>query len=690
MPGVSVMVAVFAASSTVASWPVRETSAVVVPPSPAPRALTSSVGTSSIGTTIEDDDFAPDALVLPVVVTGSTLEHALEDTPVATEVITRKRIAESGGRSVAEVLSRERGIDVTQTFRGRGAAVRIHGLDPKHVLVLVDGERMVGRIDGSIDLSRIPAERVERIEIVKGAGSAIYGSEAMGGTVHIVTRKPFRAFEADLAARVGTLEALDLTAHAATKQSAFDADVVFGQHQRAAYDLDPDDVATNGSAYEHTELSGRFAVPLGSGAEVVALLDYALRATEGVDANPDTGAVFDRNSSTLSLSGSIGARVPLGEASKVGGSLRAPQLRASVAGAWFFDQFRLDQRSVEDADPVAETRDVQGVARTQLDLTVGSAQVISAGVEGLIESTESGDRIGGEHSRRRVAIFIQDEWTPTTAPRLNLVPGGRLDVDSQFGVHPSPKLAARFDPMKGLALRAGFGLGFRAPDFKELFLAFANQAAGYYVAGNSELEPETSTSLSLGAEWSAAKRTSLSLELFRNDLSNLIETVSARAERCPAGFGLCFIYENIAEAHTQGAEVGAEVQVARGFSFLLGYAFTDTRDERLDRPLEGRATHRLTFGTSILLDSLGTSGIVRGALVGPRPFYTDSAGNPLPDGRKVDASAYLALDARIAQRLFGFLELSAGIDNILDSGEIGYLPIQPRSVWAGLEVKLPE
>ncbi|MBI4821654.1 MAG: TonB-dependent receptor [Deltaproteobacteria bacterium] len=637
------------------------------------------VSSSSVAPAVEDlSSF--EEVVIPVVVTGSTLEHSLEDTPVAIEVLTRKQIGESGARTAADVLSTERGIDVTQTFRGRGAGIRIHGLDPKHVLVLVDGERVVGRIDGSIDLSRIPAERIERLEIVKGACSALYGSEAMGGTIQVITRKPFEPIEGDLLLRYGSLDALDLTAHAATKRSAFDADIVAGFHERDAFDLAPEDVATNGSAYGHTELGARLGFPFQGGSEVVARFDYSHRTTEGIDANPATGAVFDRNSSTRSMDGSIVAIVPLETKTK---------LRTSIAGNWFFDQFRLDQRAVEDPNPVDETTDLQGVARAQLDFPIGETQVASLGAEGLIEVVESGDRIGGKQSRRRLALFLQDEWAPLDSPKLVLVPGARFDLDSQFGFHPSPKVALRFDPTDRVVLRAGFGLGFRAPDFKELYLAFANQAAGYYVAGNTELEPETSASLSLGLEWSPKRKTRLSVDVFRNDLSNLIETVSASPDRCPAGFGLCFIYDNIAEARTQGLEVGAEVEVVRGLSARLGYSATDTLDERLDRPLEGRAAHRVTFGLSFALVDLGLSGMARGTWVGPRPFYTDSAGNPLPTG-SVDAPPYSTLDIRLAQKLFDYFELSVGLENAFDAGTIGYLAIPPRAFWAGLEARYPE
>ena len=131
-----------------------------------------------------DDDEPGEVMV----VTGSRTARALSESIVTTDVVTQEQILDSGASDASEVLETVPGVVVTRSFRGAG--VQMQGLDSQYVLILINGKRMIGRKDGVMDLSRIPAERIERIEIVKGAASALYGSDAIGGVINIITRQP--------------------------------------------------------------------------------------------------------------------------------------------------------------------------------------------------------------------------------------------------------------------------------------------------------------------------------------------------------------------------------------------------------------------------------------------------------------------------------------------------------------------
>lgn len=122
-----------------------------------------------------------------IVVTGSRGERKLKDSTVATEVISRKKIEASGARNAAEVLETQLGIDVVPFFGG--SRVRMLGLDSQYVLILIDGERIAGRLNNAVDLSRFKVQNLERIEIVKGASSALYGADAIGGVINLITRE---------------------------------------------------------------------------------------------------------------------------------------------------------------------------------------------------------------------------------------------------------------------------------------------------------------------------------------------------------------------------------------------------------------------------------------------------------------------------------------------------------------------
>ena len=142
---------------------------------------------ASIPTPFAFQTSAPDPIDLEtLVVTGSRTEHSVDESPVSVEVISREDIEQTGGRNVADVLDGQIGVNVQHSFQG--STVQLQGLDSKYILVLVDGERIGGRISGAIDLSRLYIENIERIEIVKGASCALYGSDAIGGVINIITR----------------------------------------------------------------------------------------------------------------------------------------------------------------------------------------------------------------------------------------------------------------------------------------------------------------------------------------------------------------------------------------------------------------------------------------------------------------------------------------------------------------------
>ena len=125
----------------------------------------------------------------PVVITGTRTEHRVSDSPVDVQLITDTDIRRSGARDVAELLEREGGVYVSRQA-GRGTRIEMQGLASEHVLILINGQRVIGRINGAIDLTRLRVAQIQRIEIVKGPSSALYGSDALGGVINIITREP--------------------------------------------------------------------------------------------------------------------------------------------------------------------------------------------------------------------------------------------------------------------------------------------------------------------------------------------------------------------------------------------------------------------------------------------------------------------------------------------------------------------
>ena len=215
----------------------------------------------------DTDDDAGEVMII----TDTRSEHRLSDATVSTEVITREEIAASGARDAGELLSTAAGIDVGGSFRG--AAAELRGLDPRYVLVLVDGQRVAGRSDGAVDLSRFLAADIEQVEIVKGPASALYGADAIGGVINIRTRKPDRPVAVSLDLRGGTralssategtdvpmdgmfpamdsgLDQSDAEAALSLNRDRLSSRTTAGVRASSAYDLDPSDLDTSASAW---------------------------------------------------------------------------------------------------------------------------------------------------------------------------------------------------------------------------------------------------------------------------------------------------------------------------------------------------------------------------------------------------------------------------------------------------------
>lgn len=602
------------------------------------------------------------------VITGTRTERSASESTVQTEVITRADIEASGAENLAGVLEEHRGLDV-QRSAAFGSSLRVQGLDAQYALILVDGQRVAGRVNGAIDLTRFLSESIDRIEIVRGPSSALYGSDALGAVINVIPRRARRAWEGELRARYGSFNSVDASARGAMVRGPWSITAVAGYHRRDAFDLDPSDAATTGGAFDSLQGAARAEYAPDAQWRIAAGAEYFFRDQRAVDSGAG-GAVLDRYNRTETIS------APLTLSYRWGAGLRS-RLRSSLWLTYYRDQFLRDQRGGDALDQSQDNRNIIAQAEAQLDVAVGPDRTITVGLDGMFEWQRSDRLMNGSTERARLALYYQDELTLLRAPRLSLVPGVRLDIDSQFGLAPTPKLQARLDPHRSLSLRLSYGWGFRAPSFQELSLLFENSSAGYVVAGNPALRPERSRSLDVGVEYKPHWRVALSANFFRNDLEDLISAESVTSSG--SGESQLFRYENIARAWTMGVESSVRVRAAAWLTLDASYTLTLTEDQSLMRPLEGRAAHRATLAASFRHSDTGLEASSRVALVGPRPFY--------PATGTIEMPAYLSIDARAAWTIRRLVQLFVGADNLANAGDARFLPIQPRTIYGGASLR---
>ncbi|MEN0062697.1 MAG: TonB-dependent receptor [Myxococcota bacterium] len=622
----------------------------------------------------ETPDLEPDA---EIVVTGTRTPHRQGDAPVAVEVIDRETLESSGSQDVAEVLEQHPGIDVQRQFVG--ATVRLRGLEADHTLILVDGQRVVGRKDGTFDLSRISIDAIERIEIVKGASSALYGSEALGGVINIITRKQKDDLSGNVSVRGGVASGVspergvpfagDLSGGVGSSKGAWSFRLDAGWHGNQPFDLDEANVATNGNGNRQGNVAARIGLDAGNNVDVFIRGSYSAVDSSGIDQRQ--AAILDRRNLTEDGIALFGVDATIGTSTR---------WNTTLGLSTFRDQFILDQREASGLDNYEETRELLGQLTSQL-IHVFPTNVFTVGFEGFTSQLTAPTRIGGEvGSRQRGALFAQDEWTIGKSPRLVLVPGVRADLDSWFGGAIAPSVTLRFDPVKSLIIRASAGRGWRAPGFRELLLQFSNPSVGYQVVGNEDLQPESSISVQASVEWAPTDAFALSVQAHRDRVTNLIQVVPIQQD---AG-GLLFGYDNVNNALTQGIETTADWEPAEWLGLQGTFTFLDARDLDDNSVLPNRARLR---GTASVEVGTGPSLRVRGVAVGSRNVGLQTEFNP-DNPNLQNAPPYVLLDARGQWPLADAWTIFAGAENLTNAGDPLFLPTPPRLVYAGFDARL--
>jgi outer membrane receptor for ferrienterochelin and colicins len=598
-----------------------------------------------------------------IVVTATRSETPRQASPVTTEVIERQRLEESGAQTAAEALALRPGLWVDRGVAGTNG-LSMQGLGPQYSLILVDGARQIGRTDGVLDLDRFAVEDLEQIEIVRGPSSVLYGSDALGGVVNLVTRTPRDGLAVDALARIDGKLGHEARGRIAGGGRGYGGTLVASYRNAPAITLDDATGVTAFDAYEDRHVTGRVTLRRSEAWRLEAGADYLRRDLRGVNASA-TGGRFDRRNLVENVATMFRANW----------SAVRTAVRIEADASMYRDQFLSDQRMSDALDQYQLTDESLLEARAQVAHHFDRHRIVAGG-EVLREALDS-DRIAEPGHRRRAALYLQDEWRVGENDSVLVVPAARLDVDSQFGTHATPRLAGRWQISEHSVARGSVGMGYRAPSFKEMLLLFQNPGAGYIVEGNPELDPETSISVQAGGEWQATSWLWFGADAYANRLRDMIFVVALPDD----GSGtLQFGYDNIGRARTVGLE-GYAIATHGRAAVELGYALTRTRDLDAERPLEGVPAHRLTVTARWRDKAERLDAFAAAVFTGHRPLYlSDDPQLPTLTSRRLEIRARVA--KRFRSGFGGFL----GVDNILNAGDATLDRLPPRTLYAGVEV----
>jgi outer membrane receptor for ferrienterochelin and colicins len=611
------------------------------------------------------------------VVSASRQEELRATLNTNVNVVSRRRMEESGSQTVAEVLREVPGVLTRRGSETAGAAgEQIQGIDSRQVLVLLDGQPVAGARGikrGVVNLDRQSVSRLEQVEVVKGAASALYGSDAIGGVINLITREATAPIDTIGEVSGGSFGDRNASAMVGVRRNKWSGLFSAEHHQNDGFDLTPTTFDTTGAPFDRADFLARLR---GTASDTVS---FSVVAT-GYDnhtagrSNGELGPQEDRiDDRTLN----VNAQADWQPHSSTG-----VQVRAYLA--------RYDEESTATLAPPASTALAPGALDERLlkvDASVaqviGGRQHLQAGVEYWQDEYAGINRLRNDAGERASIATAWLQHRMTFGGRVTTTVGVRSDSHSEFGTAVSPKLAANARIADGVSVRASYGRGFRAPDIGQLYYRFLNPSSIYQVVGNPNLSPEYANSLQVGGEFATpGRRLRGGINVFRNDVRDLIDSVSLGFPATPAqvadifareGLDMSFrpvsgrlllTYRNVADAVTQGLEFDGEFAATAGLSIAGAYTYLDAKDDVTKLALTGRHTHQGHVRVSWRHQGIGLTANLRGM------FYGDwIAARATVAGAPQDTTApgYALWDAYASQRLLRGLSVFAAVDNLADN-----------------------
>lgn len=624
-----------------------------------------------------------------VVITGTRTPERAQRATVKTDVVTRDEAERRGATNVADALASQPGLVVnpgSYGFLGGVSALQIQGFDRDRVLILEDGERVVGDVGGAVDLSAIPTGDIDRLEIVAGPTSALYGSAAIGGVVNVITGPPRREGPtARLRMEGRSLRGIVLQGNAAYRRGAPWAIFDFNMTRMDGIEKTP------GLPDLRVPNTTRRMVGIRAGTELSREMDVRIRMRSFRDRldGLETQVVPGLGPFTIETPAQTDRyTLHLIHVTRLGTS--GSNLRLTLGRQWFDNFTARDRRD----SPIDERHD-----RTH---RMQSFEVVGTIADGP-RTWVAGSRFEAEHFEQNITRTASTSAgaVTTTAPEVTplsygigalygqlswkvgsvtVMPGARFESHTRYGESIAPRLAAAWRASDLVTFRVSGGRGFRAPSAKELGFLFDHSVFGYKILGNSALAPEKSWGVSADATVTPTKTMTFRGSVFANWVEDLIDLDLANGRNDGGVIG--YSYANFGKARTAGGQIDAAFKPAPFLRAESSYAYTWTRDDVNDRPLPGRPPHQVTVSLRIepgwKMELYARSRIV-----------TDSFLDA--DTR---APGYQTLDVRVGRTLWPRSQLYVGSINLLDvkqdPGRVGDTrsPLG-RILYVGLKADFP-
>uniref|UniRef100_UPI00404824F4 TonB-dependent receptor plug domain-containing protein n=1 Tax=Mariniflexile sp. TaxID=1979402 RepID=UPI00404824F4 len=580
---------------------------------------------------------------------------------------------------------------------GGSEGIQLQGLDSQYTLILIDGVPLVGRSAGTLDINRITVGNIKQIEIVKGASSSLYGSDALGGVINIITETPKNGFKGNLNYRLGTFNTNDISTAINYKKNDIGVIAFLNKYSSDGYDL-----------IENDNLN-----------TVEPFANYTMNTKVTYDFSDDTdlfvsGRYYTQNQDYISSEDLKGESV-------INEWNTHLKLSHEYNGKWnsYFEFYATRYK----ADEYLDTND-----GTRFSDNFFNQLMVRPEIRAMYNPNDENSFIGGIGFNRETLdrtdfttdpefnsfyTYFQYDGNPTE--KTNIILGVRFETHNIYKSQFSPKAALRYELNDKIALKGSVGYGFKAPDFRQLYFDFTNATVGYTVLGynavanaisqleaqgqianiivpisefEGELNPENSVSINIGADYKLSSTLNLNVNVFRNKIKGLIDT---RIIANKTNGQNIFSYYNVNKAYTQGLEFNYTWMSSEQLKISGGYQLLFAKDKEAERAfkneevfarknpsspsfqlekgdyfgLYNRSRHMLNLKVFYAIPKWGLDTNIR-ATYRSKYGLQDSNGNGYLDVYDIFVDGYTIIDFAINKTLYKNYQMSFGIDNLLD------------------------
>ncbi|SFZ90460.1 outer membrane receptor for ferrienterochelin and colicins [Flaviramulus basaltis] len=631
-----------------------------------------------------------------VIVTATRTVRQLSSLPLPAQIISKKEIQSVNSLRLSDILNEQTGLITVPDFGG-GEGIQLQGLDSQYTLILIDGVPLIGRSAGTLDISRVTVGNIKQIEIVKGASSSLYGSEALGGVINIITEKPKYGFNGDLNSRVGSFNTYDNSLNLGYRKKKFSISTFVNSFNSDGYDLNESDALNTVEPFNNqifnTKLNYNFN-------DATSLLLSGRYYTQNQDyvASEDLKGESDINEWNTHL-----------------------KLKHKYSEKWssYFEFYATRYKADEylnnpDNSRFSESDFNQLLLRPEIRATY-SPNKKSAFIGGLGWNHETLKRtdFSKEPEFNSPYAYLQYDTHPTE--KINIILGARFDNHSEYKSQFSPKVALRYKLSDKIAVKGSVGYGYKAPDFRQLYFDFTNATVGYTVLGynavstaipqleeegqianivvpisefDNELKPENSVSFNVGIDYNPITSIKLNFNAFRNNINDLIDT---RVIANKTNGQNVFSYYNVHKVYTQGLELNTSWKPSNNLKISGGYQLLFAKEKEAEDAFKnGNVYARLTPSSSSFqlkkqdyfglynrsrhmgnlkvfyeFTKLDLDANIRGTYRSKYGLY-DTNGNTYLDTYDDFVKRYTIWDLAINKTLFKNYTLGFGIDNVLN------------------------